>query len=367
MQKDFLGIYVHVPFCKTKCPYCDFYSVSFSENLIEKYVKIVCNELFKYSLKTDKTVNTIYFGGGTPSLLSTKHIFKILENIQKNFMISNPEITMEVNPADCDIQYFREIKNMGVNRISLGVQSLEDSQLKILGRRHTVKDSVKSFENIKSAGIHNISFDFMIGIPEQNLDGIDNFFDFCENNFVPHISAYILKIEKGTPYFYNKKNFIFPTDDQSADMYEYVCKKAKNIGYNHYEISNFSYDNFESIHNMKYWNLDEYIGIGPGAHSLFENKRFYYSQNLSKFINAPKILNEGIFEPEKEYIMLALRTKKGVINEEFKKKFNKNIPEEYFKMAEKFLKYGLIEKFDGGFRLTEESFLLSNGIISEII
>lgn len=367
MQKDFLGVYIHVPFCKSKCPYCDFYSVPFSEDLIEKYVKTVCNELFRYSLQTDKTVDTIYFGGGTPSLLSTKHISKILENIQKNFKISNPEITMEINPADCDIQYFSEIKNMGVNRISLGVQSFEDSQLKILGRRHTVEYSVKSFENIKSVGINNISFDFMLGIPGQSFKGIDRFFDFCKNNFVPHISAYILKIEKGTPYFYNKKNFIFPTDDQSADMYEYVCKKAKKIGYNHYEISNFSYYNFESRHNTKYWNLDEYIGVGPGAHSLFENKRFYYSRNLSEFINAPKTLNEGIFEPEKEYIMLALRTKKGIINEEFKKKFNKDIPQKYLERAEKFLKYGMIDKFDGGFRLAESSFLLSNVVISKII
>lgn len=367
MHKDFLGIYIHVPFCKSKCPYCDFYSVPFSEDIIEKYVKSVCNELFKYSLKTDKIVDTIYFGGGTPSLLSTKHIFKILENIQKNFRVSNPEITMEINPADCDIQYFSEIKNMGVNRISLGVQSFQYSQLKILGRRHTVEDSVKSFESIKSVGITNISFDFMIGIPGQTFKGIDSFFDFCKNNSIPHISTYILKIEKGTPYFYNKKNFVFPTDDRCADMYEYVCEKAKNIGYNHYEISNFSYDNFESRHNMKYWNLEDYIGVGPGAHSLFENKRFYYSRNLSEFINAPKILNEGIFEPEKEYIMLALRTEKGVANEEFKKKFNKNIPEEYFKRAEKFIKYGLIEKIDEGFRLTERSFLLSNIVISEII
>lgn len=367
MHKDFLGVYIHVPFCKSKCPYCDFYSVTFSEDLIEKYVKTVCDELFRYSLQTDKTVDTIYFGGGTPSLLSTKHISKILENIQKNFKISNPEITMEINPADCDIQYFRETKNMGVNRISLGVQSFEDSQLKILVRRHTVEDSVKSFENIKSVGINNISFDFMLGIPGQSFKGIDRFFDFCKNNFVPHISAYILKIEKGTPYFYNKKNLVFPTDDQAADMYEYVCKKAKKIGYNHYEISNFSYDNFESRHNTKYWNLDEYIGVGPGAHSLFENKRFYYSRNLSEFINAPKTLNEGIFEPEKEYIMLALRTKKGIINEEFKKKFNKDIPQKYLERAEKFLKYGMIDKFDGGFRIAESSFLLSNVVISEII
>lgn len=367
MHKDFLGVYIHVPFCKSKCPYCDFYSVTFSEDLIEKYIKTVCDELFRYSLQTDKTVDTIYFGGGTPSLLSTRHISKILENIQKNFKISNPEITMEINPADCDIQYFSEIKNMGVNRISLGVQSFEDSQLKILGRRHTVEDSVKSFENIKSVGINNISFDFMLGIPGQSFKEIDRFFDFCKNNFVPHISAYILKIEKGTPYFYNKKNFIFPTDDQSADMYEYVCKKAKKIGYNHYEISNFSYDNFESRHNTKYWNLDEYIGVGPGAHSLFENKRFYYSRNLSEFINAPKTLNEGIFEPEEEYIMLALRTKKGIINEEFKKKFNKDIPQKYLERAEKFLKYGMIDKFDGGFRIAESSFLLSNVVISEII
>ena len=334
---------------------------------MENYVKSVCKELSKYSLQTDKMVDTIYFGGGTPSLLSTKHISKILETIQTKFTVSDPEITMEVNPADCNKKYFEEVKNMGVNRISLGVQSFEDSQLKILGRRHTLEDSVKSFENIKSVGINNISFDFMLGIPGQSFKGIDRFFDFCKNNFVPHISAYILKIEKGTPYFYNKKNFIFPTDDQSADMYEYVCKKAKKIGYNHYEISNFSYDNFESRHNTKYWNLDEYIGVGPGAHSLFENKRFYYSRNLSEFINAPKTLNEGIFEPEKEYIMLALRTKKGIINEEFKKKFNKDIPQKYLERAEKFLKYGMIDKFDGGFRIAESSFLLSNVVISEII
>lgn len=367
MQKDFLGVYIHVPFCKSKCPYCDFYSVPCSDNLIEKYVETVCDELFKYSLQTDKTVDTIYFGGGTPSLLEPKYISKILENIQKNFKISSPEITMEINPADGDMKYFTELKNIGINRISLGVQSFDDSQLKILGRRHAVKDSVKSFENAKSVGINNISFDLMLGVPEQNPKIIDGFFDFCQSNKIPHISAYILKIEKGTPYFYNKNNLNFPTDDQAADIYEYVCKKANGSGYNHYEISNFSYDNFESRHNMKYWNLDEYIGVGPGAHSLFKNKRFYYSRNLSEFINTPKTLSEGIFEPEQEYIILSLRTKNGIVSRNFQKKFNKIIPEKYFQRAKKFIECGLIEKFDEGFRLTEKGFLLSNFVISRII
>lgn len=367
MQKDFLGIYIHVPFCKSKCPYCDFYSVPCSENLMENYVKSVCKELSKYSLQTDKMVDTIYFGGGTPSLLSTKHISKILETIQTKFTVSDPEITMEVNPADCNKKYFEEVKNMGVNRISLGVQSFDDSQLKILGRRHTVKDSILAVENIKSAGINNISLDFIIGVPEQNFKIIDNFFEFCEHNSIPHISVYLLKIEKGTPYFYNENNFIFPTDDQSADMYEYVCKKSNKIGYNHYEISNFSHKNFESRHNMKYWNLDEYLGVGPGAHSLFQNARFYYERNLSEFINCPKAGKEGTFEPEIEYIMLALRTKNGIICKNFEEKFQKNMPQKYFERAEKFLSSGLIEKTDDGFRLTEKGFLLSNFVIAEII
>lgn len=367
MMSNTLGVYIHVPFCKSKCPYCDFYSLT-DVSLIDDYINALCGELNHWSQKIKKEVDTVYFGGGTPSVIGTENILKILSFIKSSFSVKKAaEFTLEVNPGDCFLLDFAKLKENGVNRISLGAQSLNDSQLKILGRRHSAEDIIKAVNVIQSATIENISLDLILGTPGQKVSDIKAFVDFCEKNKIPHISAYILKVEKGTPYYFNKEKFDFYDDDKLADIYLYASEILNECRYNHYEISNFAKKGFESKHNLKYWKLDEYLGIGPAAHSLVGGKRFYYEKNLKNFISSPKTINEGNFEAEKEFVMLAWRTKWGITNEEYRKNFGCDIPKRYFEKGKKFEKYGFVSLENNGINLTEKGFLLSNYIISEII
>ncbi len=373
MLKKSLGIYIHVPFCKSKCPYCDFYSLSnFTSDYVEKYILTVCSELRKWGSRLEnKVVDTVYIGGGTPSVLSSEQIIKILTSVKENFhfgfLNEYPEITLEVNPADYDKIDFEKLNYYGINRVSIGAQSLNNSNLKILGRRHNTEDIFKSVLAAEKSKINNVSLDIILGAPYQEKKDVYDFFCFCKENDIPHVSSYLLKIEDGTPFYFNKEKYKFFDDDEYADIYFYACDLAKKMGYGHYEISNFAFKGFESRHNLKYWNLDEYLGIGPSAHSLVENKRFYYPKDLAGFINFPKTIFECKFEPEKEFVMLKLRTSKGLNNDEFKYKFGKDIPQKYFQKAEKFAKYGFLKIDDKNISLNEKGFLVSNYIISEII
>ncbi len=365
MSKNSLGIYIHVPFCRSKCPYCDFYSIT-DKSFVKDYISAVCRELELWSGKIDKSVDTIYFGGGTPSVLLADDIVRILNVIRNNFRLSNPEITIEINPADAKFLDFEKLKFFGLNRVSIGAQSISGSQLKILGRRHGVDDIKKSIDLVKVCGVTNISLDIILGVPEQKNKDIEDFADFCIDNDIPHVSAYILKIERGTPYYFNKKGLKFWDDDELADFYDYACKMLRNAGYHHYEISNFAKCGFESKHNLKYWGFDDYLGIGPSAHSFVDGQRFYYTKNLKEFIDNARIEYEKT-DLEKEFIMLALRTKWGVERDKFKEKFGYDLPKKYFERAKKFEKYGFTKCLDCAIRINESGFLISNAIISEII
>ncbi len=360
-----LGIYIHVPFCMSKCPYCDFYSVA--PKNVENYVYAVCREIKKWGSNSKNIVDTIYFGGGTPSLLKSDMIGKIIEYIYENFEVLNPEITMEINPADYIFLDFEKLKKFGLNRVSVGAQSVSDLELKSLGRRHEKNDILMTLNSLQKACIDNISLDLMLGIPHQTEESIKNFVNLCFENNVKHISAYLLKIEKGTRFYLNRDRLNLPNDDRSAELYEYAVKILEKMGYHQYEISNFSVPNFESRHNLKYWNLEEYIGIGPSAHSLFEGKRFYCKSSLNDFIESCDMTKEGEFEPEIEYIMLRMRLTEGLNSEKFKKKFGKNIPKIYFERAEKYSRAGFLKCDETGIRLTKKGFLLSNRVIGEIL
>lgn len=367
MVKDNLGIYIHIPFCKKKCPYCSFYSVPNEENFVDRYVTVLCEEIKKWGQKTGFVVDTIYFGGGTPSTLKTEELLRILFCIKENFKLKGPEVTIEINPGDYNNIDFEKISYYGVNRISLGAQSIKDSALKILGRRHNFRDIIGSVETFKKAKISNISLDLIIGTPEQKMSDIYDFIYFCKENDIPHISSYMLKIEENTPFYFNKDNLKFFSEDEFADFYFYTCDTMKKFSFFHYEISNFSKKGYESKHNLKYWNLDNYLGLGPSAHSLLCGKRFYYENDLNKFISSPEIVSEGDFEPEKEFIILSLRTANGLTNQKFKEKIVKDIPEIYFEKARKFEKHGFLECNNDSIKLTEKGFLVSNAIISEIL
>ncbi len=312
-------------------------------------------------------MDSVYFGGGTPSLIGSDNILKILKSIRESFDLKDPEVTVEVNPGDYSILDFEKLSSNGINRISVGVQSLQESELKILGRRHSLQDVYITLENIKKAGINNISADFILGIPGQTTKSLDKALDFCSKNKLSHVSAYLLKIEEGTPFFKNIKRYNFLSDDDCSDLYMYFSEKMKSRGYNHYEISNFAVPDFESRHNCKYWNLEEYLGLGPSAHSMIEKKRFYYPDSLEDFNFNKGYVLEGYSEDEEEYAMLRLRLSAGLKNEDYKLKFNKDIPKEYFKRAKVYEDLGLVKCSKNGISLTEKGFLLSSSIIGNIL
>ena len=364
-MKNLLGIYIHVPFCKSKCPYCSFYSVKSSDELKIKYVNKLCTEIISWGNKLNKKVDTIYFGGGTPSLLGADEIIKILKCINENFEVLNPEITLEVNPADYAFIDFEKLSFYGVNRISVGAQTLDDKGLKILGRRHSGKDILNTYSQIKLAKIDNISFDLILGFPGQTKKDIDTFINFYKENRLSHLSAYLLKVEEGTSY--SKSSLNFADEDLCSEFYMYVSDKMRSLGYNHYEISNFAISGKESKHNLKYWNLDDYLGIGPSAHSFINGKRFYYENNLKNFLSFSKINYEGMGGAPEEYAMLRLRLSSGLENKVYKEKFGFDIPKEYFKKAERFKNLGLVKIGSDSISLTPKGFLLSNKIIGDLI
>lgn len=351
------GLYIHVPFCLSKCPYCDFYSERYSRSLAEQYKNAALRNLSFY----DDCFDTVYFGGGTPILLSSE-ICEILNNIRR---ADNAEITVEANPNVCDEQRLGELFKSGVNRISIGVQSFDDNELAFLGRRHTAEQAVKAINCSHSAGFRNISVDLMLGLEHQTKETIRRSIEILSKLPITHVSAYLLKIEDGTPFA--ARTLTLPNDDESADLYLFTAELLEQNGFIQYEISNFAREGFESRHNLHYWHCEEYLGIGPAAHSYYNGARFCTERSLERFISSERQeitvtdSDAGSFE---EYAMLALRLTEGLkfsdcshFNEDVNKIIErcKKIPAEYVKIT------------DSGISLTRAGFLVSNAVIGKIL
>lgn len=365
-----LGIYIHIPFCKRKCPYCNFYSLEYNQNLEDKYIFSLCNEIIKIGKFINNQVNSVYIGGGTPNLINPKNLEKILKTTYENFDMSscvNPEITIELNPSCHNSIDFNFLRKIGISRLSLGAQSINKRELYILGRNHSPEDITLSIKKARSAGFNNISIDLIIATPKQTTEDLLNSLKFCIDMDIPHISVYILKIEKNTIYFKNKNSLVLPNEDEICDLYLLSDKILTQSGYKHYEISNFCKPNKESIHNLKYWNCDEYIGLGPSSHSFINGKRYYYPESLMSFIKNPSLSFEDEGGSAEEYTMLRLRLLDGLKNNEYKFRFGENIPENYFKRASKYLKHDLVIIDKSGIKLTPKGFLVSNSLILNII
>ncbi len=360
------GIYIHIPFCKTKCPYCDFYSFKGDEKQKDSYLKAVLLCLKGYADKTLK-VDTVYFGGGTPSVFGGERIGRIISYIRENFDLQeNTEITVECNPSSTDEDFVRQVKRAGVNRVSMGMQSAVDAERKILGRPSDRKDIERAVNLFKNEGIDNISLDLMLGVPFQTMESLDESLDFMLSLSVKHISAYMLKIEEGTP-FAEEKSLSLPDEDTVADMYIHTSERLRERGYIHYEISNFALEGFRSRHNTKYWQCEEYIGVGPSAHSFYKGKRFYYSRSFDDFLSGKAPISDGEGGSEEEYIMLALRLREGLDGKKFTEKYGKALDEAIFDKAEKYIKAGLVKTEGERIFLTSEGFLVSNSIISDLL
>ena len=364
---DAIGLYIHIPFCKSKCPYCDFYSGKGNYEKYKNYTEILIDKIRYWSQQVENSVKSIYFGGGTPSVLGSELLSKILFEIKNNFIIeSNAEITVEINPDTGKAIDFKSLKEAGFNRISIGMQSAVQNELDELGRIHSANDAKITVIRAKEAGINNISLDLMMGIPHQTLNSLKESIDFCAGCGVTHISSYILKIEKGTRFYATRDKLELPDEDMQAEFYLFAVDYLKSLGYEQYEISNFAKNGFESKHNINYWKCGEYIGIGPSAHSFFKGKRFFYGRSFSDFEK-----NTTTFDcdggNEEEFIMLSLRLKSGLVFEEYKEKFGHSVSLHLLRKIHRYADAGFMKIDSQRAFFTPKGFLVSNTIISDLI
>ncbi len=361
------GLYIHIPFCGGKCYYCNFFSKHMTEAEMDEYTDQMIRSISLWSKRLDKTVDTVYFGGGTPSLLGHKRLICILDAARKAFTITdNAEITVEVNPSSTGALDFSALKAAGFNRLSIGLQSANDNELKLLGRRHRSVDAKNTVATARNAGFDNISLDVMLAIPEQTKESLRRTLDFCADSQVQHISAYILKIEPETRFYQLRENLPLFTDDAQAAIYEETVRYLDKLGYHQYEISNFSKNGFESRHNLIYWHDEEYLGLGPSAHSFIDGKRFYFDNSFDRFY-ADAISDEGAGGDEEEYIMLALRLCEGLKFERFEKRFHQPISDKMLKAAQRLADQGLVKLSPDSISFTVKGFLVSNAVIGYLL
>ena len=358
-----IGVYVHIPFCQKKCNYCDFYSITdFSD--AKKYTDAVISEIREFYQNNDEIADTIYFGGGTPTAIEPEFIGKILSEIKA---AKNAEITIEANPKTFDSLQLMQYKKYGINRVSMGLQSAIDDELKLLGRIHSFADFLNSFEMLRNAGFHNINSDIMYGLPYSTEKTLEKTLSELVRLKCEHISAYALTLSKNTPLY--KMDYKYPDDDEVFSQYELVNHMLN--GYIHYEISNYaSSDGKKSQHNMKYWTNKPYIGFGAGAHSYFGDKRWEIISDKEKYIAERKKENIQIIGKNDryfEYIMLNLRLKEGIDLKYIKDEFDIDILEKYKNQIEKNMKFGYLIHENETIFLTEKGFFVSNSIISNFL
>lgn len=385
-----VGIYVHIPFCKHKCYYCDFISFADKNSLIEEYIKWLKYEIkevgqgnrLDYENKLDDLVlvKTIYIGGGTPSFIESKYITEILKTIEENFVVDeDAEITMEMNPGTVDENKLKDYYNCGINRLSIGLQETNNALLKEIGRIHTYEDFKNTYSLVRNVGFKNINVDLMLGLPNQSILDLENSINKIINLNPEHISVYSLILEENT-VLKNKVDqgiLTLPEDEMERKMYYTVKNMLENNGYIHYEISNFAKKGFESKHNLDCWNQKEYMGFGAAAHSYTNNFRFSNIENIEEYINNFKNNKEEdnlIFHEKqnreskmKEYMMLGLRKIEGVNIQQFKNKFVENPIFIFRKEIEKLVNEELLE-VDGNFiKLTKKGLDLANLVWEEFV
>lgn len=376
MEDKHLGIYIHIPFCASKCGYCDFYSLANCGKSIGKYQDALLRHIREAAgTMAPYYIDTLYFGGGTPSYYGAKRLTEIFNALKRaGKVLKTAEVTVECNPDSASRRDLNLLKKEGVNRISLGVQSASDDLLKIIGRRHNFTQVKKAVKLIRAAGFDNLSIDLIYGLPNQTKG------DWAETlakvlDLEPdHLSCYGLKLEEGTPmYDMYKDSPVIPTDDEQADMYLYTVETLTHYGYQQYEVSNFARRGKACRHNMKYWNMEDYLGFGPGAHSCMGNTRFSFVKNLQAYIKGvtggERILDEYEQLDElgrgAEYLMLGMRRSCGISQEEYHKVYRSDFaPIEA--LLQEYEKDGWTKKFDGRWCFTPSGFLLSNILIGSL-
>lgn len=390
MNKKNVGLYIHIPFCKKKCEYCDFKSYEGKEAFIEKYIKWLKYELkevgegnrLDYENNLDKLaiVKTIYIGGGTPSIIDEMYISQIIDVIKENYTLSDDvEVTIEVNPGTVTENKLEVYKKSGINRLSIGLQETHNNILKSLGRIHTYEEFINTYNIARKVGFGNINVDLMLRLPKQSIEDLQESVQNIINLKPEHISIYSLIIEEGTPFYskLEKNEIILPEDEVERKMYWTVKKMLEKEGYIHYEISNFAKKGFESKHNLACWNQEEYIGFGVAAHSYTNNVRYSNIDDIEKYISNFETENETdnfvfhekqtISSKMKEFMMLGLRKINGITIQDFKNKFGANPIFVYRKELEKLVNEELIE-IDGDYiKLTKKGLDLANLVWEEFV
>lgn len=363
MEDRPLGVYLHIPFCRRKCNYCAFYSAPAGEAAWEEYADALCRHIALWGERLGRrAVDTVYFGGGTPSLL-WRQLPRVLAELGRCFQLdAGAEISLEANPGTVGREELRALRQAGFNRLSLGVQSAVEGELRALGRLHTAAEAMACVEAAREAGFANLSLDFMLGLPGQSEESLERMEDFVRRAAPQHLSAYILKVEAGTPFGEMGEALQLPDDDTAADLYESCVARLSALGYGQYEVSNFALPGFACRHNEKYWSLEEYLGIGPAAHSLLGGARFFYPADRAAFVGGglEQLQREGTPDWE-EYAMLRLRTAAGLDTG------RAGLPDGLLERARPFEKPGLLHIDGPVIRLTPKGFLVSTPLIAEIL
>lgn len=389
MRRKQIGLYIHIPFCKQKCSYCDFCSYANKESFIKRYIQCVLKEIIevgnnnKIDFENGKddlfSVKTIYIGGGTPSLIESKYIVQIMEEIKSNFELDeNAEITIEVNPGTVTLEKLEDYNKVGINRLSIGLQSTHEHLLKEIGRIHTYLDFLDTFRFAREAGFENINVDLMIGLPNQTLAEVQDSIEEIVSMEPEHISVYSLILEEGTPLFKKvEEGLELPDEELERKMYWNVKRILEANGYNHYEISNFAKQGYESKHNLDCWNQKEYIGFGVAAHSYTNGIRYSNIENLEQYIknyDEDKTEENLVFHEkqdmeamQKEYMLLGLRKIDGVSIQEFKIKFVANPVFLYHSELEKLVNEELLEIDGDMIKLTNKGLDLANIVWEEFV
>ena len=380
-QKKPLGLYVHIPFCRSKCDYCDFCSiVPNSNSVVEHYTDALILQMEDYSARLRPyLIDTVYIGGGTPTSLDEKRLSRIIENIYRNFKIAKKaEFTIEANPATCDLKSLRRLRKLGVNRLSMGLQSVHDNELRALGRIHTFADLRDTYEAARTAGFDNVSLDLMYGIPEQTEKSFAETLSTVTALEPDHISMYALKIEDGTPFAHRKDSLVLPDEDTQYSMYMNGVEYLASRGFERYEISNFARGKKYSAHNLKYWHCEEYFGLGAAAHSFLDGERISTTRNIRDFIDGLEIVNNDINVIDSkvavkgealadDYVMLAMRLSEGVNVADFNAKFGIDFNEKYGALLDDYVDEGFVEKDERGYRFTSQGMFVSNYILSDVL
>lgn len=383
MNKEELGIYIHIPFCKKKCYYCDFISYCDKNELIDKYIEGLKKEIINFAQKYKDVydITTIYIGGGTPSSINEKYIKNIIDTINNNIVNIKKikEITIEVNPGTITKEKIEQYKMARINRISIGLQSTNNKLLEEIGRIHDFDEFLETYNMARKVGFKNINVDLMLGLPNQTIKDLSNSVDKIIQLNPEHISIYSLILEENTVLFnlIEQGKLILPSDEVERNMYWYIKNKLELSGYKHYEISNFAKEGYESKHNWNCWEQKQYVGFGVAAHSYLKDKRFSNIENLEQYINNIEndnleknyILheNQNIYDKKKEYMLLGLRKIDGVSIQKFKNKFDDNPIYLFRKELKKLIEEDLLEIDGDDIRLTNKGLDLANVVWEEFV